>query len=169
MKQVSLKLDQIFLSESCDFSAENIQSSSTGRRHYAGRPLPQLPTGSSSLYVCRYINILFSRRFWRKVSNSYSGLFFYTRKVHFFVHLFNLNTDEQSILEASDPRPKQTRRPESQKHTKNPKFGVPTCSSIFVFLTSIFFGTMRLFFRNFFNYTKGFPFSFFEILQQNGC
>ena len=36
-----------------------------------------------------YKNTVFSRRFWRKVPDSYNGYFFKTRKVHFFVHLFN--------------------------------------------------------------------------------
>ena len=41
--------------------------------------------------------------------------------VHFFVHF--VQQFELRILETSEPRPKQTRRPESQKHTKDPPFG----------------------------------------------
>ena len=38
-----------------------------------------------------------------------------------------------------------------------------------VFLTWIFFGTMRLFFRKFFYCTKRSPFIFFDILEHNRC
>ena len=71
--------------------------------------------------------------------------------------------DVQSILKTSEPRLKQNRRPELRKATKDPPL------AILVFLTSIFFGTMRLLFENCLIAPKCRPSFFFDILQQNGC
>ena len=64
----------------------------------------------------------FSRRFWRKVNDSYIGQFF---KVRFFVHLFkNLNygcsKHTRNIRTSSKTKNNQNRRPEPRKHTWDP-------------------------------------------------
>ena len=43
--------------------------------------------------------------------------------VHFFP-LICSTSDVQNILETSEHRPKENRRPEPRKHTKDPHFGV---------------------------------------------
>ena len=54
------------------------------------------------------------------------GSFFQTRKVHFFVHLFNnLNyggSKHSSLRSASKTKRRSKTRPESRKHTKDPTF-----------------------------------------------
>ena len=74
--------------------------------------------------------------------------------------------DIQKIPEMSEPRlkqKKQNRRPQPRKHTKGPPYYLG------VFNLHYFFGTMRLFFRKFFYYTKETPFNCFNNLQQDRC
>ena len=69
------------------------------------------------------------------------GSFFYSRKVHLFVHLFNnLNyggSKHSNLRSASKTKRKNKTRPEPRKHTKDPP------------LAPFFFGTMRLFLKLF--------------------
>ena len=52
------------------------------------------------------------------------GSFLYPRTVRVFVYLFNLNyTCPNHTLDTLEPRPKQNRRPEPRKYTKEPRFG----------------------------------------------
>ena len=69
-------------------------------------------------------------------------------------------TDVQNILETSEPRPKQNRRPEPLKQTKDPPLAI-------LILTWIFFGT-ETFFENFLTAPKG-PLQLFDIFAMNGC
>ena len=88
------------------------------------------------------------------------GSFFYSRKVHFFVHLFSL-TKHTANLRTSSKIIKPTSR--TLKTTKDPHFGY-----LGVFNLD-FFGTMRLCFLKFFDCTKGSPLQFFNILEHNRC
>ena len=82
------------------------------------------------------------------------GSFFYWRKVHFFVHLFNnLNyggSNHSNLRSASKTKRKNKTRPEPRKHTKDPP------------LAPLFFGTMRLFLK-FFGLHQRVPPSFVSI------
>ena len=70
--------------------------------------------------------------------------------------------DVQNKLEMSELRPKQNRRPEPLKHSKDPNFGY---LGVFNFDFFRYYETFPIFF----NYTKGSPFNCFDNLQQNGC
>ena len=77
-----------------------------------------------------------------------------------FFSFIQLKTDVQNILEMTEHRPKQNRRPKSRKHTKDYLFGY-----LGVFNLD-FLGHYETFFRNIFDCTKGSPFNFcFDILQ----
>ena len=72
----------------------------------------------------------------------------------------NLNNFKPQQLQpqkrVQNEKKKQNRRPEPQRHTKNPQ------------IAPLFFGTMRLF-ETFWIAPKGHPFICFDILQHNGC
>ena len=84
------------------------------------------------------------------------GSFFSTRKVHFFVHLFNNLKPQQlqtSTTPTSEARPK---RKEKTKQTST--------TSI-----TLFFRHYATFFEVFWIAPEGPPFICFDILQHNGC
>ena len=91
------------------------------------------------------------------MADSYSDLFFFffsrPQTSHWKVLLLFIcstwTMHFQNILDTSEPRPKQSWRPEPRKHTKDPPL------AILVFLTV--FSTMRLFFEIFWLHQKVLP------------
>ena len=63
--------------------------------------------------------------------------------MHFLLICSTWTTDVQNILETSEPRPKQNRRPEPRKHIEDPYL------SILVFLTRVFLALWNFFLKIF--------------------
>ena len=122
--------------------------------------------------IVRVSNVVFIRRFWRKVPDFYSGCFF--RRVTstlLFICSTTWTTEVQNTRNLrTTSRTKKGRRWEPRKHTKDPPlafFGVFQ-KHLGVFDLD-FFRHNETFFKNFWIAPKSSPFNCFDNLQPNGC